>query len=152
MFISSCLKKTEIKRVRRANFVLYNGQNRLFQSTSLWSKQYLIDGTLYNIQKQQDEHLKFYSKPDHLSILSIIIYCVLQKLKLESHDLVLHEWFMTEDVPSENLLGTMLLEKSKHIYVKTELREESALSNGWLAKSKTLHCINKLNAKFPRHT
>jgi ethanolamine utilization cobalamin adenosyltransferase len=107
-------------------------------------KEYGIgSATIYDIQKQKDEMLKFYSAIE--STKAITERHVLQKPKLEQLDVVLYEWFMIKRSEGVPISGPMLTEKAKELYAKMELTEECAFSDSWLAGFKTRHGIRKLD-------
>lgn len=101
--------------------------------------------TVYGIQKQKVEFLKFRSATE--STKAIAKRRVLRKPKLEQLDSTLYEWFMVKRSEGVPVSGPMLIEKAKDLYVKMELTEKCAFSDGWLAGFRTRHGIRKLDVR-----
>jgi hypothetical protein len=118
---------------------LERGENR----NKLMKKYGIGSLMIYDIRKQKDELLKFYSATELTK--AITERHVLRKPKLEQLDIVLYEWFMVKRSEGVPISGPMLIEKAKELYVKMELTEECVFSDGWLAGFKTQHGIRKLD-------
>jgi hypothetical protein len=78
--------------------------------------------TVYDIQKQKGELLKFYFATELTK--AITERCILWKPELEQLDIMLYKWFMIKHSEGVPVSGPMLIEKAKEFYAEMELMEE----------------------------
>ena len=86
---------------------LKRGENR-----NMLLKEYGIDSsTIYDIHKQKDKLMKFYSTTDSTNAIDERL--VLTKPKLEQLDTVLYEWFTIKRSEGAPISGPIIIEKAK---------------------------------------
>ncbi|XP_064411327.1 jerky protein homolog [Latimeria chalumnae] len=118
---------------------LEKGENR-----NVLMKEYNIgSSTLYDIKAQKQQLIQFFANTK--SSKAVEQRRTLHTPKLEQLDCVLYEWFSLKRSEGAPISGPTLIEKAKDCYMKMELTEPCAFSEGWLMCFKLRHGIRRLD-------
>ncbi|XP_048194687.1 jerky protein homolog-like [Perognathus longimembris pacificus] len=98
--------------------------------------------TIYDIKKQKDRLLKFYSDSDNQELMKN--RKTLHRAKNEDLDRVLIEWIRQRRSKDMPLSGLLVMKQARIYHEELNIESECAYSEGWLQKFKKRHGIKYL--------
>ncbi|KAK8721831.1 hypothetical protein OTU49_012591, partial [Cherax quadricarinatus] len=100
----------------------------------------LGSSTVYDIKKQREKLLKFYT--DSVSKKQMCIRKSMTTGKSSEHDRVMLQWFRKRQSDGVELSGTLIMEQARLFHKELKLEHECNYTDGWLQRFKNRHGIS----------